>query len=75
MAEAQWQRGKEWLERALALMGIPVAVKAPSAELVAACDAEAQWLVIDETALTQQQLESLLGADGAPLGFCIARCY
>jgi len=67
MAEAQWQRGKEWLERALALMGIPVAVKAPSAELVAACDAEAQWLVIDETALTQQQLESLLGADGAPL--------
>jgi hypothetical protein len=42
MAEAQWQRGKEWLERALALMGIPAAVKAPSAELVAACDAEAQ---------------------------------
>jgi spoIIIJ-associated protein len=62
MIDRQSERGKEWLETLLKLMGIPAKVEIKAREI-----AEGQsswWLIIDETQLTPRQIEILLGQNG-----------
>jgi spoIIIJ-associated protein len=63
MMEETIQRGQQWLENLLQLMGFPTQVKIGSGELYGA-DANACWLIIDETNLTPEQIEILLGQKG-----------
>jgi len=58
------QLGVEWLESLLTQQGLPAKVAASSVddEFGASC-----WLTIDETALTAEQVEGLLGERGAVL--------
>jgi spoIIIJ-associated protein len=62
MIDRQSKRGKEWLESLLKLMGTPanVAIK----ERETAEGEPAWWLIIDETQLTPQQIQILLGENG-----------
>jgi spoIIIJ-associated protein len=66
MIEQQTQRGKQWLETLLQLMGFPTRVKIGEGEPYEA-DPNACWLIIDETKLTPEQLEILLGQKGEAL--------
>ena len=61
--ERQIQRGKQWLEDLLRLMGIPAAVKI---EMVKAAGGESEsfWLTIDETTLTLDRVQCLIGQKG-----------
>ena len=56
MIDQQSQRGKEWLEKLLQLIGIPAGVKIAKVE-----DEQSDWLIIDETNLTPEQIEILIG--------------
>ncbi len=56
MIDQQSQRGKEWLEKLLQLIGIPAGVKIAEVE-----DEQSDWLIIDETNLTPEQIEILIG--------------
>ena len=56
MIDQQSQRGKEWLEKLLQLIGIPAGVKIAKVE-----DEQSDWLIIDETHLTPEQIEILIG--------------
>ena len=56
MIDQQSQRGKEWLEKLLQLIGIPAGVKIAEVE-----DEQSDWLIIDETHLTPEQIEILIG--------------
>ena len=58
------QRGQQWLEEVLRLMGIPARVKASYAE---EAQSPAFWLTIDETQLTPKQMEALMGSQAEPL--------
>lgn len=60
MVERQTERGKEWLEELLILIGIPAQVKIESQD----ADSESDWLVIDETSLTPERIETLIGEKG-----------
>ena len=62
MTEQQIQRGQEWLEELLNLMGLPAAVKIENIEHEA--DPKASWLIIDENDLTPEQTEQLIGERG-----------
>jgi spoIIIJ-associated protein len=61
--DQQIQRGQEWLEKLLYLMGIPAEVKIGRIEAeedkVNSC-----WLTIDETKLNPEQIEVLIGKKG-----------
>ena len=61
--DQQIQRGQEWLEKLLDLMGIPAEVKIGRVEEeednVSSC-----WLTIDETKLSPEQIEVLIGKKG-----------
>lgn len=65
MTDRQVERGKEWLEKLLALMGMPAGVKVGKNE--AEPEPSPWWLIIDETQLTSQQIASLLGKNGENL--------
>lgn len=63
MREQQIQRGKEWLETLLKLMGLPTEVNIGEDKV----DPLAQgtsWLLIDQTNLTREQIEILIGPKG-----------
>lgn len=60
--EQQIERGKEWLEGLLQLMGLPAAVKVGNAGGEA--DSRACWLIIDQTDLTAEQTKILIGDGG-----------
>lgn len=62
--EAQSERGKEWLEQLMKLAGFPSAV---TTEHHSVADEESQWLVVDHATLTSEQIEILIGTDGAVL--------
>ena len=62
MTEQQIQRGKEWLEGLLNLMGLPAAVKIGTIEQEA--DSKASWLTIDDNGLTPEQTAELIGERG-----------
>jgi spoIIIJ-associated protein len=65
MIEQQIQRGQEWLEDLLNLMGLPAGVKTGNIEEEAG--KKACWLIIDENALTPEQTEKLIGQQGEVL--------
>lgn len=63
MREQQIQRGKEWLETVLKLMGLPTEVNIGENKV----DPIAQgtsWLLIDQTNLAREQIEILIGPKG-----------
>lgn len=62
MVDRQSERGKEWLETLLKLMGIPAKVEIKEREMGEGNSA--WWLMIDETQLTPKQVEILLGQNG-----------
>ncbi|MGK7878018.1 MAG: protein jag [Xenococcaceae cyanobacterium] len=63
MMEQQIQRGKQWLEELLRLIGIPAAVKIEEVEGDRA-EEKGYWLTIDETNLMPEQTEILIGQKG-----------
>lgn len=63
MREQQIQRGKEWLETVLNLMGLPTEVNVGS-EKVDPIEQGACWLLIDQTNLTREQIEIIIGPKG-----------
>ena len=71
MSDAQVQRGQQWLERLMQLMGVSATVQA---ELQAiATDAsdrsnpDSFWLTINENNLQPEQIQILIGAQGSVL--------
>ncbi len=59
------QRGKQWLEQLLKLAKIPAKV---NVELdTSEPEADSYWLTIDETQLSPEQIQILLGPDGTVL--------
>lgn len=56
------EQGKEWLESLLTLMGVPVSVTVGENKIEMA--ESSTWLTIDETALTPEQMEILIGSRG-----------
>lgn len=61
MIEEQSGRGKQWLESLLQLMGLPAQVQVGKVEN---SDVDACWLIIDETKLSQEQIDTLIGEKG-----------
>ncbi len=70
MSDSRMQRGIEWLERLLPLMGVSTDVQA---QMGAAGDPsdrsepESYWLTINENNLQPEQIQILIGADGSVL--------
>jgi spoIIIJ-associated protein len=64
MQTSREQRGQQWLEELLQYAAIPTAVRAePSPEFWE----DSCWLVIDETPLTAEQVQALIGSEGTVL--------
>lgn len=63
MIDRSTQRGKQWLEALLQLMGLPSQVKVGE-DGVYKTDEGACWLIIDETQLTPEQIDVLIGQKG-----------
>lgn len=64
MSDSRSQRGQDWLEEFMSLAGLPVSV---TADYQLAAMEESCWLTIDSSALTPEQIEALIGPDGAAL--------
>lgn len=60
------QRGQQWLEELLRLSRLPAVVQATD-EATPQDDRPSYWLTIDQTKLTPQQIQALIGEDGATL--------
>ena len=61
--DQQIQQGQEWLEKLLNLIGIPAQVKIGRVEEEEDNESSC-WLTIDETKLSQEQIEILIGKKG-----------
>ncbi len=61
--ENKAERGKQWLEELLALMGIKANVLLEGLDKIPT-DIESCWLGIDPTNLTEQQIKLLIGSKG-----------
>lgn len=57
------QRGQHWLEQFLNLSSLPTSVKATLEEPQE--DKPSCWLTIDQTKLTSEQIQTLIGLDGS----------
>ncbi|MBE9128488.1 MULTISPECIES: protein jag [unclassified Coleofasciculus] len=57
------QRGQQWLEELLRLSSLPTSVQVTDGDDSQA-DKPSYWLTIDETPLTEAQIQSLIGPDG-----------
>ncbi len=71
MTDSRMQRGQQWLETLLQKTGLPADVKA-ELETTALVNGNFQepdsyWLTIDQTNLTPEQIEVLIGAEGRVL--------
>jgi spoIIIJ-associated protein len=66
MREQQIERGKDWLENLLRLMGFPSAVRIEEKDNDP-IDTQACWLLIESTGFTQKQTEMLIGPKGEVL--------
>ncbi|MDJ0723604.1 MAG: R3H domain-containing nucleic acid-binding protein [Prochloraceae cyanobacterium] len=62
MRERQIQRGKEWLENLLEIMGVPASVTVE--QIDSSSEQENPWLTIDRNDFNQQQIEALIGPKG-----------
>jgi spoIIIJ-associated protein len=60
MNDSQIERGKQWLQELLRLARIPSSVTAQETP-------DSYWLTIDDTKLTPQQIQILIGTDGSVL--------
>ena len=56
------QRGKAWLEKLLSLMGISTEVKVEEKDVTEM--SAGIWLIIDETPLSAEQIQTFLGENG-----------
>jgi spoIIIJ-associated protein len=63
MREQQIERGKDWLETLLKLMGFPTRVDHEIKDNDPV-DLEACWLIIDSNGLPREQMEMLIGVKG-----------
>lgn len=63
MMESKIQRGKQWLEELLRLMGTPTDVRVGKTE-EGSTDNTLCWLIINEANLTAEQMETLIGQKG-----------
>jgi spoIIIJ-associated protein len=61
--EEQVQRGQQWLEQLLALMGVPTTVVRERVENIPA-DSDSCWLTIEADNLTPEQIRLLIGEGG-----------
>ena len=71
MIEQQIQRGQQWLEQLLELIGIPAKVRIENAPAnfsdvtkASRTDSQPCWLTIDETTLTSSETEIVIGENG-----------
>jgi spoIIIJ-associated protein len=63
MIDQQSQDGQAWLETLVQLMGLSTEVRVESSPNAA--DPSSLWLVIDESKLSAEQIQSLIGPKGA----------
>ncbi|MCA1991938.1 MAG: RNA-binding protein [Coleofasciculus sp. S288] len=63
MSNELMQRGQHWLEQFLNLSSLPTSVKATLEEPHE--DKPSCWLTIDQTKLTSEQIQTLIGLDGS----------
>ncbi len=66
MIDSRIERGQQWLKTLLQLTDLPVEITAKAFGSDSQ-DANSYWLNIDETNLTPQQIQTLIGADGSVL--------
>lgn len=68
MSDSRMQRGQQWLERLLQLMGVSAGVQAElhatTAEESDRSEPDNYWLTIDRTNLQPEQIQILIGAEG-----------
>jgi|SRR5579883_1133123 spoIIIJ-associated protein len=71
MTDSRMQRGQQWLKTLLQLAGVSVDVRgeleATSTQKEESPEPDSFWLTIDETNLTPEQIQILIGADGSVL--------
>jgi spoIIIJ-associated protein len=60
------QRGQQWLEELLRLSRLPASVKATDTD-VSQDDKPSYWLIIDRVELTPEQIQTLIGPEGATI--------
>ncbi|WP_013322862.1 protein jag [Gloeothece verrucosa] len=63
MRDQQIERGKEWLETLLELMGISTEVKVGE-DIIESSQPSSCWLIVDHTQLSPEQTELLVGYRG-----------
>jgi spoIIIJ-associated protein len=66
MSNQPMQRGKQWLEELLRLSKLSAAVKATDTN-ASTDDKPSYWLTIDQTKLTPEQIQTLIGPEGSTL--------
>jgi spoIIIJ-associated protein len=66
MSEQLRQRGQQWLIEFLKLSGLPASVQAVDSTTPQS-DKSNYWLTIDQTGLTPEQVQILIGTDGTVL--------
>jgi spoIIIJ-associated protein len=66
MDEQLMQRGQQWLEELLGLSRLPASVRVTNPEALPE-EKPNYWLTIDQTKLTPQQIQILLGPEGTVL--------
>ncbi len=71
VADSRMQRGQQWLKTLLQLCGINANIKAELESTVTGAgeskEPDSYWLTIDETNLTPEQIQVLIGPGGAVL--------
>ncbi len=71
MTDSPIQRGQQWLERLLQLMGVSTNVEAKlymaAAQISDSSEPDSYWLTIAETNLKPQQAQVLIGSEGSVL--------
>ncbi|MBW4648511.1 MAG: RNA-binding protein [Kastovskya adunca ATA6-11-RM4] len=67
MSNQLMQRGQQWLEELLLLANLPTGVQATTEEVSSDDEPPSYWLIIDETKLTPDQIQQLIGKEGAAL--------
>ena len=71
MSDAQMQRGQQWLERLMQLMGVSATVQAELQAIATdtgdRSEPDSFWLTINENNLQPEQIQILIGAQGSVL--------
>ncbi|MEH2183985.1 Jag family protein [Nostoc sp.] len=71
MSDIPMQRGQQWLKTLLELTGIPAEIqgdlKTAQSQDGDSPEPDNYWLTIDQTSLTSEQIQLLIGADGSVL--------